>query len=1114
MATQNPRELVAELLEALRGGLAPFVARELERAEKKGKRNQIRWLQDDPNLRGKKVEEWDAAGLLKVVADGWNDLFNQTLGQEHRNYVFELRNWRNKWAHQEALTLDDAYSVADSVERLLKAVSAPNVGDVEALRLKILELQLSARRPKRPKAAAEPAQLSAFEAKGLPPWRRVVLPHEDVRSGNYRQAEFAADLWQVHEGKGSAEYRDPVEFFRRTYLTAGLRDLLQRAVQRLAGTGGDPVVQLRTNFGGGKTHAMLALYHLFSGEDPARLPGIPEILDSAGVTKLPSVRRAVLVGNRISPGSASVKPDGTEVRTLWGELAWQLGGREGWELIAEDDRNATNPGARLQELFERYGPCLVLVDEWVAYARQLHDEPGLPGGTFDTQFTFAQTLTEAAKTSSKPVLVAISLPQSESAERGRTAETEEVGGVRGQEALRRLSNVIGRVEWTWRPATQEEAFEIVRRRLFEPFSAEGEQARELVAQAFATYYQTNGGELPKECRERSYEERLRAAYPIHPEVFDRLYSDWSTHPRFQRTRGVLRLMAAVVHTLWEREDGSPLILPGTLPLDDRTVQAELTRHLSDNWPPIIDSEIDGPNSLPLRLEQEIPNFGRLAACRRVARTIFLGTAPHTDPAHRGLDIARIKLGSALPGDSLAVYGDAVRHLADNATYLYQDGSRYWFSPQPTVRSIAEGRAEQLRRSPEKVLEEIEKRLRRAAAGQSQNLRIHPCARDGSDVPDDLDARLVVLPPDVRHTKGEESPALIRAKSIWEQRGSAPRIFRNTLVFLAADAARAEELEDAVRHYLAWSSIVDDANTLDLTSSQKRQAEEARERANDTVEQRLRETYCWLLWPHQGEPHDAVAWQEDRLQGGDGLFKRAFLRLLNNGALYSKLGGANLRMELDRVPLWRGDHVEVRQLVEDFARYAYLPRLQEPSVLVRAVQEGVQMLTWATEGFAYAESYDEERQRYRGLQAGAYVELPAEAPPGLVVKPEAAMRQLQADAEQRAASAGEAALAREGGSAQASLFEHRVVEPPVEPAAPPAPRRFYGEVQLDPLAAGRDAGRIGQEVLSHLLGIPGSRVQVTLYIDAEVPDGIPEHVRRIVDENARTLKFRTHSFEVE
>jgi predicted AAA+ superfamily ATPase len=197
------------------------------------------------------------------------------------------------------------------------------------------------------------------------------------------------------------------------------------------------VVQLRTNFGGGKTHAMLALYHLFSGEDPARLPGIPEILDSAGVTKLPSVRRAVLVGNRISPGSASVKPDGTEVRTLWGELAWQLGGREGWELIAEDDRNATNPGARLQELFERYGPCLVLVDEWVAYARQLHDEPGLPGGTFDTQFTFAQTLTETAKTSSKPVLVAISLPQSESAE--RRAHGRDGGGRRRAGARRRCA---------------------------------------------------------------------------------------------------------------------------------------------------------------------------------------------------------------------------------------------------------------------------------------------------------------------------------------------------------------------------------------------------------------------------------------------------------------------------------------------------------------------------------------------------------------------------------------------------------------------------------------------------------------------------------------------------
>ena len=160
---------------------------------------------------------------------------------------------------------------------------------------------------------------------GLPPWREVVSPHQDVAGGQYQQAEFAADLWQVYLGGGVAEYQDPTEFFRRTFLTDSLRRLLINGVKRLSDNDGDPVVQLQTNFGGGKTHSMLALYHLFSGTSHSRLPGIDDLMQEAGTVQLPAVKRVVLVGNRISPGSPAIKADGTEVRTLWGELAWQLG---------------------------------------------------------------------------------------------------------------------------------------------------------------------------------------------------------------------------------------------------------------------------------------------------------------------------------------------------------------------------------------------------------------------------------------------------------------------------------------------------------------------------------------------------------------------------------------------------------------------------------------------------------------------------------------------------------------------------------------------------------------------------------------------------------------------
>ena len=300
------------------------------------------------------------------------------------------------------------------------------------------------------------------------------------------------------------------------------------------------------------------------------------------------------------------------------------------------------------------------------------------------------------------------------------------GGQRGREALDRLRNVVGRVESSWRPASAEEGFEIVRRRLFEPLADPAQFTdRDVVARAFAELYRTQHQEFPPECHNADYEKRLRAAYPIHPEVFDRLYTDWSTLVKFQRTRGVLRLMAVVIHSLWEKGDRNPMIQPGNIPIDDPRVQFELTRYLSDNWVPILEKDVDGPSSLPLRQDGEVPNLGKFAASRRVARTIYLGSAPTMTAANRGLEDRRVKLGCVMPGESPAVFGDALRRLAAAATYLYQDGPRYWYSTQPTVTKLAEDRAEQLKRDPDKVVHELDQRLRTDLRTMGDFTRVHP-----------------------------------------------------------------------------------------------------------------------------------------------------------------------------------------------------------------------------------------------------------------------------------------------------------------------------------------------------------------------------------------------------
>jgi predicted AAA+ superfamily ATPase len=540
---------------------------------------------------------------------------------------------------------------------------------------------------------------------------------------------------------------------------------------------------------------------------------------------LPKAKRVVLVGTKISPSTPSTKPDGTVVRTLWGELAYQLGGKKAFKRIEADDQKATSPGDTLRELFNEYGPCLILIDEWVAYARQLHDQSDLPAGGFETQFTFAQALTESAKLV-KNCLLVVSLPASDTGASPHTqADDAEVGGVRGREALDRLRNVIGRVESSWRPATAEESFEIVRRRLFEPLAGpENFKQRDVVARAFADLYRAQHAEFPPECRDSEYETRLKAAFPIHPEIFDRLYTDWSTLLKFQRTRGVLRLMASVIHCLWEKGDRNPLILPCMIPIDDPRVQFELTRYLSDNWVPVIEKDVDGPNSLPLRIDSEVANLGKLHATRRVARTIYLGSAPTAAAAHRGLEDRRVKLGCVMPGEVPSHFVDALRRLTAAATYLYQDGPRVWYSTQPTVTKLAEDRAEQLKRDPDKMAMELDRRLRRDLGKTGNFSRVHPMPRTSAEVPDDLDARLVVLGIEDVYTKEAGNAAEIAAKSILETRGNTPRIYRNTLVFLAADKVRLQDLDEATRKYLAWESILDEKESLDLSPFQVRSAE--------------------------------------------------------------------------------------------------------------------------------------------------------------------------------------------------------------------------------------------------------------------------------------------------
>jgi predicted AAA+ superfamily ATPase len=1098
MAELSNKARVGEGFDLLATGIEPFVAQHMKRATPKGKEWAEHFVATSRHP-DREYSTTDPSFLLNVLIECWDGVFKRQLPRSTRNLLFTLRDKRNDWAHNRSIQPHDAQFTLSGILTLLEAVDAR---EIERVRISLDELNRSLFAREKERVATEGATANVVESPraGLKPWRDVIRPHDDVSSGTFSVAEFAADLELVRRGAGTPEYVDPALFFERTYLTVGLRDLLTLGIKRVSDQGGQPVINCQTNFGGGKTHSLIALYHLFSGTPLETLPTeIRELVADAGVDELPAVNRAVVVGNRFAAGEVHTKPDGTEVHTIWGEIAWQLAGKEGYAVLADSDLNGTNPGDRIREVLEMASPCLVLIDEWVAYARELYGQDSLRAGSFDSQFGFAQALTEAAR-GTPGALFVVSIPASEGTanpDDETIASSLEVGGVAGRHALERLTNVVARQAEQWQPAKGDESFEIVRRRLFQPLDAESTFDRDATAEAFGELYRNQRADFPSECTEIAYVERIKTAYPIHPEVFDRLYEDWSTVERFQRTRGVLRLMAAVISSLWESDDRSPLILPCSIPLMDNRVNGELAGKLPDYWSPVIDADVDGPNSRAWRIDRDVPALGQHHATRRVARTIFLGATPNVGHANRGIDIERIRLGSTFAGEKPGFVADALNRLGAQAPYLYVDRDRYWFDRRQNVnRTASEEAARLLTGDKHEVRDEIVERLKKER-GDGDFRRVHVAPPTTGDVADDPMARLVVLGPEQPHiAKAEQSPALDGARTLLDQRGNSPRQYRNMLVFAACDQRSLEGLEEAAADFLAWSSICDRVDELNLDAHQTTQAKTRRQQSDDAVALRLAEAYKYVIIPRQDDPTGPVTFDVTSLDQQGSVAQRASRKLVSQGNLAIQFPPVMLRLKLDNElsSRWEDGDVVASQLWDDFAKYVYLPRLRDQDVLLKTIEAGPSSTTWQNEGFAIADGIDAASQRYLGLTAGSH---PSHVmPTSVLVKPEFAIGQLEADTEPDASSTNrndESDDNRSDDTGETATSRANVT-------------RFRGTVTLDGDRPVKHFGDISKEVLDHFATQVGVELDVELTITARKTDGFEDQIVRTVTENARTLKF--------
>ena len=928
----------------------------------------------------------------------------------------------------------------------------------------------------------------------MKPWREVIVPHPDVLKGTFQQSEFAADITAVVSGAAPDVYKLAGPFFARTFVTAGMGQLLEQVARRLAGKGGEPIIQLQTSFGGGKTHTLLAVYHLATRDMPiADLPGVSEVIERAGLTDVPRATVAVIDGTKNGPGQPW-KRGRTAINTLWGDLAHQLGGADGFAKVKGADATGTSPGKEvLCELLAAAAPCVVLLDELVVYLRQFEAGKDYSGGSYDSNLSFVQALTEAAKLVPTAVVLA-SLTDSKFASTGE----------RGSRAIVALEDIFGRVQALWRPVSTEEGFEIVRRRLFEPVSDPA--ARDACCRAFAELYRAEGSKLPTETQDARYAERLTQAYPIHPELFDRLYEDWTHLEGFQRTRGVLKLMAKVVHRLWDEANKDPMILPGDLPLADRDTRQELTYLLHNGWETVIERDIDGSRSETAELEKREPRFGQVAAARRVARTLLLGTAPASaalQPGTRGLDRGRVLLGCLQPGQSSGVYADALGRLADRLHYLNlsgdksQDATRYWFDTKANLRREMEDRKRRLGDKPE-VRAKVKAAIENEFSGSRLFDGLHVFTPH-ADVPDDSAVRLVALPPEFGFDRETPRQAESAVRDYLQNHGNQPRHRANRLLFLVGDHTVMSRLMDSARTALAWKSIVDDADNgqLEILPAQRKNADTEVKSANAALPRTARECFRWLLCPVQDVPTAAKSEIESHTVSTSGGTAAAEIDRVckDNELIIEEWAPTHLRTRLKSL-YWDDSRpaASAMKFWEDSLRYLYLPRLKDKNVLARVVRSGSAGRDFF--GTAYGHAGDE----FEGFDFGSGEARLDDSL--LLIEPGVAKAYA---IRQKSIIIVQPPDLEVGPSRGTSKHDAGVGTGSSDNGGPPKASAFYqGSAEVPAATAKYTLMNLAEELVALLTQDPSGRVTVKLEIQADFPNGVGEGTRRAVTENGKAL----------
>jgi hypothetical protein len=634
----------------------------------------------------------------------------------------------------------------------------------------------------------------------MKPWFKNVAPHKDIQDGHLDESIFAANLAEVAAGTGREIYISPEIFFQKTYFTLGLKSIARRVIQGLNGgqDADNRVISLQTGFGGGKTHTLISLFHLARwGQKAIHSTHTKSLLEFTGDPKFDSASIAVFTNTTNDPAQGR-KVDGYTIRSLWGELAYQLGGPAAYDIVKVNDERQIAPKGLFKKVLEQCKPCLILIDELADYCVSASAVKVEASNLSDQTISFMQELTEAVSGTDNCVLIA-TLPAS---------AQELAASPISSQILTALENRITRVGANMKPVEDDEIFEVVRRRLFEDLGDESET--EGIISSYTVLYQSLFSEVPSYALTSDYKSKLKKSYPFHPELIDMFRLRWASNPFFQRTRGVLRILGAIVSDLWKRQTslGGSQYMIHTSDVVMSNVEAltsQITILNGASWDSVIGADVSGTSSNAFRIDNDIKALGSYNITQGIAATVLLGTFG-SKGQNKGVGIDEIKLCMVRPNSfNHNDINGAMDRLEGSAHYLYYSTTgqkRYWFDTTPNI-NILINQAKGDIKNPD-INAEILRRLREKSKGIQLFI---PLIDPLEHIPEQTKPTLIILSPQYlgnpSEVNGKTKPII---EKLATKKGNSERIYRNTMLFLLCSEIGIGKLQDDVKNFLACQKI--------------------------------------------------------------------------------------------------------------------------------------------------------------------------------------------------------------------------------------------------------------------------------------------------------------------